>query len=296
MKTETLVWPILSSRAADWLALTKPRLNSLIVATAAVGYALAASPGADPLRFVWAVIGTALVAGAAAAFNQVVERTTDSLMRRTCRRPLAEGRIQPAEATAFGMVLALAGLLQLAWGTHVLAAGVAAITLVSYATLYTPLKRRSPHATWVGAVPGALPPVIGWAAARGAVSVEAWALFAIVFFWQIPHFLALAWLYRDEFARAGVPVLPVVEPAGRRTARAVLLCSAALVPASLAPMAVGMAGGAYGTVAALASGAFAGLAGWFACARTERAARTLFGASLVYLPLLWAALLVLRGS
>jgi protoheme IX farnesyltransferase len=291
VKTDTLVWSARSTRAVDWLVLTKPRLNSLVVATAAVGYAIAESPAADPLRFLWTIVGTALVAGGAAAFNQVYERDTDRLMRRTRNRPLADGRIQPAEACFFGATLTLVGLIQLARETSGLAAAVAAATLVSYAGVYTPLKRRTPLATLVGAVPGALPPVIGWTAARGTVSPEAWTLFAIVFFWQIPHFLSLAWLYRDEFAAAGVPLLPVLEPKGRRTGQAVLVCSAVLLPTSLLPAAVGLAGAAYVAASGVLGTMFLALSVWFAARRTAAAARAVFTASLLYLPALWVLLL-----
>ena len=183
------------SPIGDYIALTKPRLNFLVVATSAAGYYLGAPVGPHLLPMVQAVAGTALVAGGAAVLNQVYERDTDALMRRTRMRPLPDGRISANDARAFGLVLASAGMVLLAVAANALAALLALATLVTYLVLYTPMKRRSSIATLVGAVPGALPPLIGWTAARGALSIGGWALFAIVFLWQIPHFMAIAWLY-----------------------------------------------------------------------------------------------------
>jgi len=199
--------PAARHRLADFFSLTKPRLNLLVVITAAVGYYLGAGSSFDLLRWLEAVAGTALVAGGAAGLNQVYERDTDGLMRRTRMRPLAAQRLGVSEATIFSAALATAGLALLAGAANVLAAALAFLTLVSYNIVYTPMKRRSPLATLVGAIPGALPPMIGWAAARGTLTSGAWALFAIVFVWQIPHFMAIAWLYRDDFRRAGFPLL-----------------------------------------------------------------------------------------
>ena len=173
------------------------------------------------------MVGTALVAGGASAFNQVIERVPDSLMRRTRMRPVPDGRLQPFESLAFGMALSVVGLAVLAVAVNPLSAAVALTTLLTYALIYTPLKRRSSFSTVIGAIPGALPPVIGWAAARNSLSQGAWVLFAIVFLWQLPHFLAIAWMYREDYARAGFPMLPVIEPDGRSTARqAMFYCAA----------------------------------------------------------------------
>ncbi len=205
-------------RASDFVALTKPRLNSLVVVSAGVGYVLGAGPAVDLGTALHALVGSGLVAGGAAAFNQVAERDVDKAMRRTGRRPLPAGRVSPLEGSVFAALLSAAGLAQLALGANALAAIVALVTLVSYAGIYTPLKRRTPWATLVGAVPGALPPVIGWAAARGALTMEAWVLFGIVFLWQLPHFHALSWLYRDDYARAGLPLLATADPDRRPAA------------------------------------------------------------------------------
>ncbi len=277
------------SRLADFVTLTKPRLNSLVVVTTGVGY-LAARAAVDLSVLAHTTIGAALVAGAAAAFNQIAERDLDVRMPRTRGRPLAAGRLQPAEAAGFAVLLALAGLVQIGAGANLLAALLALATLVSYAAVYTPLKRRTHWAVLVGAVPGALPVVIGWAAAR-PLSAEAWSLFALLFVWQLPHFLALAWMYRDDFGRAGLPLLAVVDAAGRRTARHLIAYSVLLVPVSLVPAWLGVAGIAYATGAGLLSVGLLALAGRFAVHRSSERARTLFRATLVYLPLVWLLLL-----
>ncbi len=277
------------SRLADFVTLTKPRLNSLVVVTTGVGY-LAARGGVDLPVLAHTTVGAALVAGAAAAFNQVAERDLDARMPRTRDRPLAAGRLQPAEAAWFAAMLALAGLVQIGAGANLLAALLALATLVSYAAVYTPLKRRTHWAVLVGAVPGALPVVIGWAAAR-SLSAEAWSLFALLFVWQLPHFLALAWMYRDDFGRAGLPLLAVIDAGGRRTARHLIVYSALLVPVSLAPVPLGVAGTVYGAGAALLGVGLLVLAGRFAAHRSSERARTLFRATLVYLPVVWLLLL-----
>ena len=184
-----------------------------------------------------AVAGTALVAGGAAVLNQVYERDTDALMRRTRARPLPDGRVPPADARIFGLALAVGGLALLAARANCLAAALAVATLVVYLIVYTPMKRRSPLSTLVGAVPGALPPLIGWTASHGSLSLGGAALFAIVFLWQIPHFMAIAWMYRDDYGKAGFPMLPVIEPDGRRAGRQAVLYAAALLPVSLVPAA-----------------------------------------------------------
>jgi heme o synthase len=283
-----------SGRAADYVALTKPRLNVLVVATSAAGYYLGASGRIDGVAMATAVAGTALVAGGAAVLNQVYERDTDALMRRTRQRPLPDGRVSTTDAAVFGIVLSAAGLALLAARANALAALLALATLVTYLIVYTPMKRRTPLATLVGAVPGALPPLIGWAAARGAVSIGGLALFAIVFLWQIPHFMAIAWMYRDDYGRAGFPMLPVVEPDGRRTGRHAALFAAALVPVTLVPAIVGVSGAIYAAAALILGAALLWLAIRFAAARTDAAAKALFLGSIVYLPLIWIAMIVDR--
>ena len=280
-------------RAADFLSLTKPRLNFLVVVTAAVGYYLGAA-SVDVMKWVEAIVGTALVAGGAAGLNQVYERDTDGLMWRTRSRPLASQRLTPAEATAFSLALASTGLVLLASRANMLAAALALLTLVSYNIIYTPMKRWSQMATLVGAVPGALPPMIGWAAARGALTPGAWALFAIVFVWQIPHFMAIAWLYRQDFERAGFPLLPVVNPDGRSTARQAIVFSVLLIPISLAPFFLQMAGGVYAAGAMVGGLALLALSISFMADRTNERARRLFLGSITYLPLLWILLIADR--
>lgn len=286
----SIPWPQASARAGDFLALTKPRLNLLVVLTTLAGYYLGASRF-DAALLLGTVVGTALVAGGAAAFNEVFERRTDGLMRRTRTRPLPAGRMRVSTAAWFATALSLGGLALLAAGANPLAAAVAAATLVSYALVYTPLKSRTSLSTLVGGVPGGLPPMIGWAAATGTLSVEAWVLFAIVFLWQMPHFLAIAWLCREDYARAGLPMLPVVEPDGRSTAHQVVLYASVLVPISLVPTLVGLAGRFYFGGALALGLVFLALAVQFARQRTNGRAKRLFLGSITYLPLLWGMML-----
>jgi protoheme IX farnesyltransferase len=281
---------------ADFVTLTKPRVNLLVLVTTVIGFHLGNRTGADLALLFHTVVGTFLVASGAAAFNQVLERDVDGRMRRTMQRPLPDGRVGSREATVFAAALSVGGVLQLWLGANGLAALVAVATIVSYALVYTPLKRVTSLATVVGAVPGALPPVIGWAAARGELSFEAWVLFAIVFFWQMPHVLAVSWLYREDYARGGIRVLPVEEPDGRSTGQQVVNYAAALIPVSLLPTVVGLAGRVY-FVGAVVLGILAlALAVRFAQQRTPERARQLFYASLVYLPVLWVLMLANRGA
>jgi protoheme IX farnesyltransferase len=275
----------------DYIALTKPRLNLLVVATSGAGYFLGSTGAPDPLRMTLASVGAALSACGAAVLNQVYERRTDALMRRTRLRPLPDGRVSSGEAISFGAALSALGVGLLAFGVNAYSAWLALATIVIYLAVYTPLKRRSPIATLVGAVPGALPPLIGWAAARGSVTVGGWALFAIVFLWQIPHFMAIAWMYRDDYAKAGFPMLPVLEPDGRRTGRQAVLYAAALIPLSLAPSFLGVSGRVYYWSALVLGIALLMLALRFSRARTEASARALFFGSITYLPLLWAVMI-----
>ena len=281
-----------SQAVADYLAMTKPRLNSLVVVTSAVGYYLGASRPQTFLPMAAVAVGTALVAGGAAVLNQLYERETDALMQRTRLRPLPDQRVTPEEARTFGMLLAAGGIVLLGVSANALAALMALATLVVYLTIYTPMKRRSSLATLIGAVPGALPPLIGWTAASGSLSLGGWSLFAIVFLWQIPHFMAIAWLYRDDYARAGFPMLPVVEPDGRRTGLQAVFHAAALVPVSVAPTVVGLAGAAYFWTALVLGVALLWIAARFAASRTDATARVLFYGSITYLPLIWAAMLL----
>jgi protoheme IX farnesyltransferase len=283
-----------STTIGDWVALTKPRLNVLVVATSAAGYYLGAPGTPDVLPMATAVLGTALVAGGAAVLNQVSERDTDALMRRTRMRPLPDGRVAPADAKIYGLVLSVAGLALLAARANLLAAGLALATLVIYLNIYTPMKRRTPLATLMGAIPGALPPVIGWTASHGGLSIGGAALFAIVFLWQIPHFMAIAWLYRDDYAKAGFPMLPVIEPEGRRAGRQAVVYAALLLPVSFVPTLVGVTGAEYLATALVLGALLLVLAVRFATARTDTAARWLFFGSITYLPLIWIAMIANR--
>jgi protoheme IX farnesyltransferase len=294
MKTDAAALPAYRTRASDYSALAKPRLNGLVVASALAGYAMAGGDTSDVARVLATVVGTGLVAGGASAFNQIIERDTDALMRRTRLRPLPDGRLQSSEALAFGTALSTMGLMTLAVGANVLSAAVAFTTLAIYALVYTPLKRRSPVATVVGAIPGALPPAIGWAAGRGDLSAGAWVLFGIVFLWQLPHFLAIAWIYRDDYARAGLPMLPVIEPDGRSTARQAIAYAAALLPVAMAPTLVGMAGPAYFAAAFVLTAALLALAVRFGADRSATAAKRLFYGSIIYIPLLWIVMIADR--
>jgi len=296
-----LVTPIATSadakraqRTADFVTLTKPRLNFLVLITTLGGMYIAAPDGvALPVLF-HALVGTALVAGGAAALNQVWERDTDGLMRRTRRRPIPGGRLRAVDGAWFGTLLSATGLIELTWKVNPLASAVAAATLVSYVFVYTPLKTRTSLSTLIGAVPGALPPVIGWAAATGTISIGAIVLFGIVFLWQMPHFLAIAWLYRDDYRQARIPLLPVLEPDGRRTGQQALLYAAALWPVSLLPAAIGLADVPYSVLATLLGAGLIVLSAMFARERTTLTARRLFLYSIIYLPLLWTALVLDR--
>jgi protoheme IX farnesyltransferase len=248
----------------------------------------------DVLRVLFTVVGTALVASGASAFNQIIERDADRLMNRTRLRPLPDGRLQSREALVFAAVLSTAGLLVLAAAVNLLSAFVAFTTLVTYAVIYTPMKRRTSFSTVVGAIPGALPPVIGWAAAGNAITQGAWVLFGIVFLWQLPHFLAIAWIYREDYARAGFPMLPVIEPDGRSTARQAVVYAAAVLPLSLAPTLIGMTGTAYFAGALGLGIIFIWLALRFARSRSIPDARRLFFGSIIYLPLLWILMIADR--
>ncbi len=286
--------PAARTRGLDYLALAKPRLNFLVVVSALAGYAMAGGDGSAVFLLFATAVGTALVAGGSSAFNQAIERVPDALMRRTRLRPLPDHRLQLTEALVFASVVSALGLLVLALAVNLLSAAVAFTTLVIYAVVYTPLKRRTSFSTVIGAIPGALPPVIGWAAARGSLSQGAWVLFGIVFFWQLPHFLAIAWMYREDYARAGFPMLPVIEPDGRSTARQAILYAAGLLPLSIVPTVIGMSGRVYFEGALTLSLIFLWLAIRFGMTRGMGDARRLFFGSILYLPLLWILMIADR--
>ncbi|MBI2195340.1 MAG: protoheme IX farnesyltransferase [Planctomycetes bacterium] len=276
----------------DYLALTKPRLSLLVVATTAMGFFLATKGAFDPALLASVLLGTALAAGGASALNMFLEQDVDALMQRTRRRPLPAGRLQPGEVFVLGSLMCLAGVLQLAVMVNALTSFLGLLTMTTYLFAYTPLKRKTSLCTVVGAVPGAIPPLMGWAAVRDRLDLEAWILFAILFLWQLPHFLAIAWRWRRDYARAGCPMLPVDDPQGHSTARQVVLQSLGLVLVSLSPTLFGLSGGTYFFCALGLGAAFLLFSILFAIARSDRCARNLFLASLAYLPLLFLSLVL----
>jgi protoheme IX farnesyltransferase len=289
MSTDSSAVTATPSRVADWITLAKIRLNTLVVFTTAGGYYMAAFGDIDLIRLAVTCIGTALVAGGASAFNQVSERDTDALMDRTRKRPVAIKRISPLEGQVVAGVMCSAGLAILGFGVNLLAMWVAFATLVSYVVLYTPMKRLTSFSTVVGAVPGALPPMIGWAASRGSIDeVAGWSLFFIMFVWQLPHFLAIAWIYREDYGRAGLPMLTVIDQSGAMTGRQMALWAATLVPVSVLPTVFNLATQVYGIGVLILGLAQFALTVRFAFNRSKANARAVFFASITYLPLLWA--------
>ena len=272
------------TRAADYLELTKPRIAVMALFTVGVGYLLAGATG-GAMTLVHTLIGAGLVAAGGSALNQWLERKIDAKMRRTQNRPLPAGRLSPADALTFGIVLGVAGTVYLALTVSAAAVVVAAATFVSYVLIYTPLKTVTVWNTVVGAVPGALPPVIGWCAVRGwDGAAGATALFLILFFWQLPHFLAIAWMYRDDYARGGLRMLPIVDATGGKTAWVMIVTAAMLTASSLLPLFIGMAGPVYAAGAVLLGLMFVWRGVEFHRDRTDRRARRVLRASLLYLP------------
>ena len=272
----------------DWLALTKPRIALMVALTAGLGWALAG--GHATPRFVVMLLGVSLASAASGTLNQCLEIVEDGLMNRTKNRPLPRGAVSPGAAMAFGLLLAVAGP-ALVWASSGrLAAGLTLATIALYVLGYTPLKKVTPQTTWIGAAAGAMPPLIGWAAFAGALSAKAWALFGIQFLWQIPHFLALFWIYREEYARAGFRVMPVVHPDGGTTALQIALHSFTLLPATLLPVFLGMAGIPYAVAALVIGVVFLGFGMRASWTLAHVDARRLFLASLAYLPLIFGML------
>jgi protoheme IX farnesyltransferase len=291
-----------ASLLQDYAELLKARVTSLIVMTAWCGFYFGAQKsGISSLSWtlLHALVGIGLVAGGTAALNEVLERDLDALMRRTASRPLPTGRMSHLHGTVAGLLMVIGGALYLALLTNPLTGLLTLATSVAYLGAYTPLKRLHPVCTFVGAFPGAMPPLLGWTAVRGRLDAEALVLFAIVFFWQFPHFLSIAWLYREDYERADIRMLPVVERDGRSTARDIVLYSAALIPATLAPALMGMAGRIY-----FAGALVLGLAMFWIAARladlkqppsapqSKRRARQLLQATVFYLPLLFALMML----
>lgn len=281
-----------SSRAAAFVALTKPRIAVMVLLTVAVGFVLGARGASHPATLALTLLGTGLVAAGASAWNQVIERERDGRMRRTATRPLPAGLLQPLESALFASVLAVAGVVTLLISTNPMAAAVALATFILYVAAYTPLKPITTLNTAVGAIPGALPPVIGWAAATGTVGIEAFSLFLVVFLWQFPHFLAIAWVHRDDYARGGHKMLPCVDPDGRLTARQAVAYALVLVPAGLLPTVAGIAGGWYFAGAFVAGLYYLAASLRFFAHRDDPSARKLMMASFVYLPVILLLLLV----
>ena len=287
----------------EYIELTKPRITWLILMSTGIGYFFGLPGAANWLDFLKSipllslfhtVLGTGLIASGTAALNQWYEREADRHMRRTAARPLPSGRLRPGRALAFGAALSVAGFVELWLGVNLLAASIGGFTLASYLFLYTPMKQRTWWSTTVGAIPGAMPPMIGFAAAAGTITRESWVLFAILFLWQFPHFYSIAWMYREDYARAGIRMLPVVEPDCRSTARQIVLYGLALIPVSLVPSILGMSGRIY-LVGALLLGL------WFlysgvrvAVDRTLSRARNVLVTSVLYLPLIYGLMLLDR--
>jgi heme o synthase len=273
-------------RFADFIELAKPRVVLMVLITAFVGFYVGSEEVPNYLRLFQMLIGTALAAAGTLALNQFLERETDGLMERTRRRPLPDGRVQPGEAFWFGLLVTIAGLSYLAFSVNFISAWVTALITTSYLLVYTPMKRKSSLCMLIGAVPGALPPVIGWAAARGSLDVDAWVLFAIMFLWQVPHTLAIARLYRDDYAKAGIKFLPVIEPEGGSMNRQIISHCAALLAVSLLPTLVGLAGPIYFIVAFVLGIGLLARGIRLAMESTLSQARRLLFASLIYLPVL----------
>jgi protoheme IX farnesyltransferase len=273
-------------RASDFLELAKPRVVLMVLITAFVGFYVGSAAVPNYLELLQMLFGTALAAGGTLALNQYLERDTDSVMERTRHRPLPDGRLQPREAAWFGLLITMGGLLYLALAVNLMSAGVTAVITLTYLLLYTPLKRKSSLCMLVGAVPGALPPVIGWVAAGGALTVDAWVLFAILFLWQVPHTLAIARLYRDDYARAGIRFLPVIDPDSGSTDRQIISHTAALLVVSLLPTLLGFAGAIYFVAAFVLGVVFLANGITLAINSTFLGARRLLYASLIYLPVL----------
>jgi len=276
----------------DYIELTKPRVTWLILMSTAIGFWFGVRPGVNWWNLVHAILGTALLASGTFTLNQWYEREADSRMRRTQNRPLPTGRILPRQALIFGILLSVVGFVDLYWGANPLTAWLGLFTEVSYLGLYTPLKQKTWHSTTVGAIPGAMPPLIGFAAAAQMLTWEAWALYAILFLWQFPHFYAIAWMYREDYARAGIRMLPVVEPDGTRTARQIVGASILLIPVSLVPSFLNMAGIVY-LVGAILLGLMFLYSGIRVFRdRTVLRARSVLLTSVIYLPLLYGLLLL----
>ena len=291
-RTEEVSLVSARARVSDYAELTKPRITTLVVLTTWVAYIVASRGIVQPWQLLHTLFGTALVCGGTSALNQVWERDRDAMMRRTASRPLPAGRMPSGEALAFGVVVSMIGLFDLALFVNPLTAVVAGSTLIAYVFGYTPLKTRTWWSTSVGAIPGAAPPLIGWAAARGNLDLGAAALFAIQFIWQLPHFYAIAWMYREDYARAGFKMLSVLDPDGARTSRQIVAWAALLLPVSLLPVVVGANGWIYAVGAILLGTGFLVLALGMRKRHEVSSARRVFLGSILYLPLLFGLMVL----
>ena len=286
MSTARTTEATLSMRANAYVALTKPDVSLLVLMTTGAGYVMGTRGPLSWLHLTQTVFATLLIAAGTAALNHYVERDIDRYMRRTASRPLPSGQLRPGEALLFGLGLCAAGAVDLYFTAGRLAAALGVLTCLSYLLAYTPLKKLTVWATFVGAFPGAIPPMIGWVAATGTLDRGAWLLFAILFLWQFPHFHAIAWMYREDYARAGIQMLPVVDREGKRTFRQIILTAVALVAVSLLPAVTGLAGVRYFFGALVVSTALVQVCLWAARAKTNVRAKWLMHATVLHIPLL----------
>ena len=275
-----------SNKLGAYISLTKPDVSFLVLMTTGAGFYMGARDPIDWLHMLHVVFGTMMIAAGTAALNHYIERESDRYMRRTASRPLPTGQLTPAEALRFGVVLCIAGAIDLYFVAGYLACLLGVITIVSYLLAYTPLKKRTVWATFIGAIPGAIPPMIGWAAATGKLDAGAWLLFAILFFWQFPHFHAISWMYREDYARAGILMLPVVDKDGTRTFRQIVLYAATLVAVSLLPAIMGFAGVLYFFGALVTCTALVQVCLWAAHAKTNSRAKWLMHVTVMHIPIL----------
>jgi len=283
-------------KLSDYWTLTKPEVNFLVLVSSLVGFYLGSTGAFHFAVLLSTLFGILLVASGTGTLNQYMERSFDAQMRRTARRPIPAGRISPNEALIFGLLLATCGGLFLALAVNLLASVLALFTLGSYLIIYTPLKRRTPICTWVGAIPGAMPPLIGWAAARGHLGLGAWVLYAMLFLWQFPHFMAIAWMYREDYSRAGYQMLPLSDRTGRAMAIQVLAFSLLLIPVSLIPSLLGQAGVIYLLGALILGGGLFYYGVRLAFERSNSLARQLLMASVIYLPMVFTLLMLDKAS
>jgi protoheme IX farnesyltransferase len=278
-------------RSALYVELTKPRITAMVLLTVAIGFWLAPSTVAtSPVVLLHALLGAGLACSRAGALNQYIERETDGVMDRTRFRPLPAHKVSPATVLSLGSALAIGGVSYLTYMTNTLTAAACAATLISYLFVYTPMKRRSPASTLVGAIPGALPPVMGWTARQGQLDAGALVLFAVLFLWQIPHFLAIGRMYRDDYASGGFPMLVVIDDGGRTTGWEMVVYALALIPCSLATSFIGLTGALYFWIALIAGVAYTAASWWAATAGDVASARRLLLTSVLYLPVLFAAM------